>query len=40
MLKVQTQTTLQQAEALFCQEVWAEDEEEAAAPLHQMQDAL
>lgn len=40
VLEVDTQTTLQEAEALFCQEVGTEDEEEAAAPLHQVQDGL
>ena len=40
VLEVQTQTTLQQAEALLCQEVGAEDEDEAPAPLHRVQDGL
>ncbi len=40
MLEEQTQTTLEQAEALLCQEVGAEDEEEAAASLHGVQDGV
>ena len=40
MLEVQTQTTLQQAEALLCQEVRTEDEEEAPAALHRVQDGV
>lgn len=39
-LEVQSQTALQEAEALLHQEAGAEDEEEAAASLHRLQDGV